>query len=456
MPTPDQILTVAQMRAAEDTLIEAGSSVSALMAVAGQGAAEWIWRIAGRQRVTVLCGPGNNGGDGYVIAQTLFDRGSDVRVVAAGEPRTQAAIAARQSFTGEVLVDAAGASGEVFVDCLFGSGLSRVLSDDRAALLSTLARAHRVCVAIDVPSGVDADSGAILSSRLPNYDLTIALGAWKFAHFLAPAAAGMGALRLLDIGICAQAGAARLLVRPSLTAPPADAHKYLRGLVMVVGGEMPGAAAMAAESCARAGAGYVRLSAAQPASASHAIVQMREPDFTKAKAVLIGPGLGRQDHSRGILGQAMNAGVPTVADADALWWFGKLGLDALPTPAIMTPHEGEFVGLFGKLAGSKIDRARAAAKRSGAVIVYKGPDTVIAAPDGRVVVCPPAPTWLSTAGTGDVLAGICASRLATADDAFEAACEAVWLHGEAARLAGPSFAADDLIRHIPEAIATCL
>jgi hydroxyethylthiazole kinase-like uncharacterized protein yjeF len=456
MPNPDQILTVAQMRAAEDALIEAGSSVSALMDLAGRRAADWVWRIAGRQRVTVLCGPGNNGGDGYVIAQTLLERGGDVVVLAAGEPRTEAAIAARASFAGKVLAAPDVLSGEVFVDCLFGSGLSRPLCDDHVALLDLLARSHRVSVAIDVPSGVEADSGVLLASTLPDYDLTVALGAWKFAHFLAPASAKMGAVQMVPIGVAEQPGAARRLCRPSLAAPTADAHKYRRGLVMVVGGEMPGAAALAAEACARGGAGYVRLSAPQPAPASHAIVQLREPYFDKAKAVLIGSGLGRGDGAQALLARALQSGVPTVADADALWWLAQAGLDSLPAPAIMTPHEGEFAGLFGDLHGSKVERALVAAAQSGSVIVYKGPDTVIAAPDGRVAVCPRASSWLSTAGTGDVLAGLSASRLAVTGNPFKAACEAAWLHGEAAHLTGPAFAADDLVMHIPLAVATCL
>jgi hydroxyethylthiazole kinase-like uncharacterized protein yjeF len=456
MQNPDQILTVAQMRAAEDALIDAGSSVSALMAQAGRGAADWVWRIAGRQRVTVLCGPGNNGGDGYVIAQALRERGGDVVVVAAGEPRSDAAIAARRSFAGEVLATNGDLSGEVFVDCLFGSGLSRPLTDEHVALLDKLARAHRVRVAIDVPSGVEADSGALLASALPDYNLTIALGACKFAHFLAPASVKMGAVHPVNLGVMGRPGAARRLSRPSMTAPVAEAHKYRRGLVMVVAGEMPGAATLAAEACARGGAGYVRLSTPQPARTSHAIVQMREPNFTKAKAVLIGPGLGREDAAQDLLSRALGSGVATVADADALWWLAKTGSDGRSAPAIMTPHEGEFAGLFGDLGGNKVARARAAASRSGSVIVYKGPDTVIAAPDGRMVVCPRSSSWLSTAGTGDILAGLCASRLAVAGDPFTAACEAVWLHGEAARLAGPAFAADDLVMHIPRAIATCL
>ncbi|VWX51996.1 NAD(P)H-hydrate dehydratase [Novosphingobium sp. 9U] len=456
MRNPDQILSVAQMRAAEDALTAAGTSVEALMDRAGRGVADWVWRIAGRQRVTVLCGPGNNGGDGYVVAQSLLERGGDAVVVAAGEPRTDAARNARALFAGPVLDSEAIVQGEVFVDCLFGSGLSRPLAPEHVALLARLAQSHRRTVAVDVPSGVDADSGAFLSDDLPACDLTLALGAWKHTHSLMPAVASMGMLQLVDIGVTQQAGAAHVLVRPSLRAPEADAHKYRRGLVAVVGGAMPGAAGLAAEACARGGCGYVRLSAPKAVRTSHAIVQADKPDFTKAKAVLVGPGLGRDDAAWQKLHDALGSGVPVMADADALWLLGEKGPAGLTAPAIITPHEGEFAKMFPELMGNKIERARQAASQSGSVIVYKGPDTVIAAPDGRVSIAPRASTWLSTAGTGDVLAGLCASRLGVTGDPLQAACEAVWLHGEAARLAGPAFAADDLVAHLPQAMAACL
>jgi hydroxyethylthiazole kinase-like uncharacterized protein yjeF len=454
MPSRDQILTVAQMRAAEDALIGDGSSVEALMALAGRGVADWVWRVAGRARVTVLCGPGNNGGDGYVVAQVLREREVEAVVVAGYEPRTPAARDARSLFEGDVVGPHADCQGEVLVDCLFGSGLSRALSGADADLLTRLAAKHRLRIAVDVPSGVDADSGALLGAST-EYDLTIALGAWKPGHFLMPAAAKMGELKLVGIGIEGVAGAAKAMSRPKLERPEADAHKYTRGLVAVVGGAMPGAAALASEAASRAGAGYVRLSAPTRARASHAIVQSTEPDFAKAKAVLVGPGLGRDEAARAGLGAALASGVPVVADADALWLMGEGGR-AYPPPAIATPHEGEFVRAFGDAQGSKIDRARSAAVRTGQVIVYKGADTVIAAPDGPVVMAPRASSWLSTAGTGDVLAGLCAARLAVTGNAFEAGCEAVWLHAEAARLAGAGFVADDLILHIPAALESCL
>ncbi|MEO6042127.1 MAG: ADP/ATP-dependent (S)-NAD(P)H-hydrate dehydratase, partial [Croceibacterium sp.] len=207
---------------------------------------------------------------------------------------------------------------------------------------------------------------------------------------------------------------------------------------------------------ARGGAGYVRLLTDDgDAPLSHAIVRRNGLDFGRAKAVLVGPGLGRDDGARTRLTAALESGVAVVADADALGLLADRK-SGLPLPAITTPHAGEFAHLFGDSPGNKIDRTRSAAAGSGSVVVHKGPDTVIAAPDGRVAVAPAASAWLSTAGTGDVLAGLCAARLAVTGDPFGAACEAVWLHGEAARLAGQAFIADDLIARIPAALAQCL
>ena len=235
----DQILTVAQMRAAEQALIDGGETVGSLMERAGRGAAEWVRRLAAGRPVTVLCGPGNNGGDGYVIARELARSGNAVTVVAPIEPRTEAAIAARAAFDGLVTDDAPGG---VLVDCLFGSGLARPLEPSHAALLATLARHHGLRVAIDLPSGIDSDSGAPLNPDLPAFDVTLALGAWKYAHWLMPAAALMGERRLVPIGVSTLEGAATVLARPHFAAPAADAHKYTRGLVLVVGGAMAGGA----------------------------------------------------------------------------------------------------------------------------------------------------------------------------------------------------------------------
>lgn len=465
MQSPDQILSVAQMRAAEDVLIEAGHSVEALMDLAGRGAAEWVWRIAARQRVTVLCGPGNNGGDGYVIAQAILERGGDAVVVAAHEPKPDAARNARALFQGEVLDGEIDAAGEVFVDCLFGSGLTRPLAPADEALITRLARRHRHTVAIDVPSGVHSDTGELLARALPRFDLTLALGAWKFAHFLMPASAIMGDTHLVDIAIGGVERSARKIARPSLSAPPVDAHKYTRGLVAVVGGAMPGAAVLSATAAQGAGAGYVKLLAQDAGEVPHDLVATTAPLLDaladdRIAAGLIGPGLGRDAVALDRLHAALASGRPLVLDADALILLQPEHLDGTPTLKIATPHAGELARLeqaFGFAgSGSKPERALALARVSGMTIVAKGPDTVVAAPDGRLACAGPATSWLSTAGTGDVLAGIVTSRLASGLDPFAAACEGVWLHAEAARLSPPAFTAGALSRAVPLALAACL
>lgn len=463
--TADQILTVDQMRAAEQALIDAGSSVDALMQIAGRGAAEWVWRTAGHHRITVLCGPGNNGGDGYVIAEAIREKGGRVSVVAAVEAKTDAARNARALYGGEVLGPDAGIHGEVLVDCLFGSGLARPLTPEHLDLIGQLAARHRHCIAIDIPSGVQSDSGMLLNEGLPDYDLTVSLGAWKFAHFLMPAAAKMGRQRLVGIGVGQVDGAARRIVRPALLAPPADAHKYRRGLLAVVGGEMFGAALLACEAAQGAGAGYVKLFGERPPNAPAGLVvdSGHLSDVLtdhRNTAILAGPGLGRHADAREKLATALADPVPAVLDADALVLLGARQLSERTAPVIATPHEGELVALERTFsvdgAGTKVERAVALARASGMVIVAKGPDTVIAAPDGRIACAVRATSWLSTAGTGDVLAGAIASRLATGCDAFEAACEGVWLHSEAARLCRPAFDAGELAGAIPDALAACL
>ena len=209
-----QILTVAQMQAAEQALIEAGTGVDALMQLAGRGAAEWIYRLAWPKPVTVLCGPGNNGGDGYVIAEALRECGLPVTVVEAFEPTTEAAHNARAAYAGGTAMSGELPFGAVLVDCLFGSGLTRPLPNNLLVLLNGLASAHPHRIAIDLPSGIDSDSGEALNDGLPDYDLTLALGAWKFAHWLMPATATMGELHLVGIGVDEVVQSARLIDRP--------------------------------------------------------------------------------------------------------------------------------------------------------------------------------------------------------------------------------------------------
>ncbi|MDD3800250.1 MAG: NAD(P)H-hydrate epimerase, partial [Novosphingobium sp.] len=411
---PDQILTVAQMRAAEDALIAGGETVDSLMQIAGRGAAEYVWRMAAHRKVTVLCGPGNNGGDGYVIAEALRARAAPVVVVAPYEPATDAARNARSLYQGEVLKGTARPHGEVLVDCLFGSGLSRPLAPAALHCLTDLARTHAQRVAIDMPSGIDSDAGVALNGWLPVYDLTIALGAWKYAHWLMPSAEWMGERRLVPIGVGPVEEAARLVAKPRFAPPAVDAHKYSRGLALVAAGEMPGATLLACGAAMRGGAGYVKLASENPpaqrppelvAETGPVDVALEDPRIC---AVLAGPGLGRSPAMRERLQAVLQGHFPLVLDADALVLFRPEMLGDWDRPVVATPHEGELQKLaaaYGIDETNKLHTAKVLARASGMVIVAKGPDTIVAAPDGRVAIARPATSWLSVAGTGDVLAG---------------------------------------------------
>lgn len=446
------ILTAEAMRAAEQAAIDGGTSVEQLMERAGTALAEAAYRFAGPLPALVLCGPGNNGGDGYVAARRLAQRGAKVRVAALAEPKSAAAKWARSQWNGEVepLSDSS-ASAPLVVDALFGTGLKRGLEDAVVKQLSRLSRAAVVTVACDLPSGVESDSGEELSP-VPEADLCVTFGALKPAHRLFPAMHKCGRVVLAGIGINASADWHEI-APPRL--PPLDphGHKYSRGMVHCVGGAMVGAIALGATAAYRAGAGYVRIGADNYVpNVPAAVVQGQQGgvDDRHIGALLVGPGLGRKGGP--LLEQALAAGRPLVLDGDV---FSLLedpaalhGLDA-----ILTPHEGEFKELFGTIEGSKAERALEAARLSQAVVTYKGPDTLVAAPDGRLGFAPPAPAWLAIAGTGDVLAGITAAMRARGLEPFEAACAAAWLHGRAAEIAGPAMIADDLADAIPAAIA---
>lgn len=444
------ILTAEAMRAAEQAAIDAGTSVETLMERAGAALAEAVLQYSGNRPVLVLCGPGNNGGDGYVAARHLQARGVFVRVAALAEPSSEAAKWAAEQWNCPVETLASAEPAAVLLDCLFGTGLKRALGDDESGRLRELASRSRIAVACDLPSGVDSDSGALLSP-VPRYDLTVAFGALKPAHRLMPAMPHMGRVVLADIGITA-ADAWHEIGQPALPALEPDSHKYSRGLVHALAGKMPGAIALAAKAAARAGAGYVRVSTSRSIdNLPSAIVQTDTATLADPRigAVLVGPGMGDIPQ---ILTLALTAHAPVVIDADAIGQVGEperlKGHDAA-----ITPHEGEFVRLFGELEGTKAERALAAAAACGAVVVYKGPDTLVAAPDGRLGFAPPAPAWLASAGTGDVLAGMIAALRARGMAGFEAACAAVWLHGRAAEIAGPGMIADDLVEAIPQALA---
>jgi ADP-dependent NAD(P)H-hydrate dehydratase / NAD(P)H-hydrate epimerase len=453
-PLAGPILTAAAMRAAEGDVIAAGTSVEVLMERAGAALAEAVFRFGSGQPVLVLCGPGNNGGDGYVAARLLLKLGIDVRVAALRDPKSPAAIAARKRWEGPVEDLASAHPAPILLDALFGTGLARPLEDSICGPLSRLATAASLVLAADLPSGLGTDDGAHLGGV--RADVTIALGALKPVHLLQPGSSFCGVVRVANIGVEAQSRMS-VLERPKLMSPSPSSHKYSRGMAAIVSGTMSGAAQLSAGAATRL-AGYVAL--VGTSGPVQAIVQKTWREVAADKrvgALLIGPGLGQDANAQDMLEEALSLKIPLVLDADALTLLGDVSrLSKRESSTILTPHRGEFDRLFGAEGGSKIDRARAAANVTGATIIFKGADSVVASPDGRVSVSSLATSWLASAGTGDVLAGIVVALLSSGMDAHDAACAAVWLHGEAARLAGPALVADDLQSQLPSALAACL
>lgn len=458
------VLAAAEMAEAEQAAIDGGTPVGELMERAGRAVADIAWRLAGPARTLVLCGPGNNGGDGYVVARLLGERGCDVTVAALAEPGSAAARAARADWGGAAVPIGEAGSAPLVIDALFGTGLTRGLEEELAAKLAECVTRARRSVAVDLPSGIATDSGELLSP-VPEFDVTVALGSLKPAHLLLPARRYLGAVRLGEIGIAADSDLCEL-APPTLRAPPVDAHKYSRGYVLVAAGEMAGAATLCAGAALRGGAGYVALAGGSQAGGPQALVHRLSPDAdtlaglledARIDVVAVGPGLGTSPASKKRLEAVLDSGHALVLDADALNILAETGFGRLGDGrAVLTPHEGEFARLFGDIEGSKVARARAAADRAGAAVILKGNDTVVAAPDGRAAILADAPAWLASAGTGDVLTGLVAARYAQTGDAFRAACEAVWLHAEAGRRAGPFLIADDLLEALPAALAARL
>jgi hydroxyethylthiazole kinase-like uncharacterized protein yjeF len=468
--TGTAVLTVAQMVAAEQAVFDTGVSVDALMLRAGTAAGEMIWRIGGCVPTLVLCGPGNNGGDGYVIAQFLRDKGVPITVAALAEPRTEAAQNARARFAGGVIALADAVPAPQIVDCLFGSGLTRPLDAPVWDQFKALVLRARRSFAVDLPSGADADRAVWLNDPL-RFDHVLALGALKHAHVLEPVASDCATLSLIDIGLRAPDGTATRITKPLIAPPDARSHKYRRGLVVVLAGAMPGAALLAARAAQGTGAGYVKILGAgePPATFPADIVWQRADDAAavaealsdpRIGAVLAGPGLGRDCAAEALLDAALACPHPLVLDADALHLLGSRR-DAVrdrKAPIALTPHHGEFIALAGEEDGALNKAARAArlAAALGACVLYKGADSVIAAPDGGTIIADRRCAWLSVAGTGDVLAGCIAARLANHGETLHALAEAVWLHDRAARNAGPAFTAWQLAVALPLAVEFCL
>ncbi len=453
IPDGAPILTVDAMRAAEACVFASGVTQDELIERAGAAVAAQVARLACRRPILVLAGPGNNGGDGYVAARWLAERGHDVIVAAMAQNGDGAAVRMRARWTGPTADASDAPSRPVVVDALFGIGLDRPLDGETQALLTRLRAESQTVIAIDIPSGLGADDGRDLGAV--NADVTVALGALKGGHVLDAGVERCGHVVLCDIGVAASTDC-HTIARPALSAPRASQHKYSRGMVAIVSGAMPGAARLAARAALQGGAGYVVVTGSDTGLGPDALVH-RSLDQTlsdeRIGALVVGPGLGRGVEAQAVLERVLASGRPLVVDGDALSLLGASAADRLADcRAVLTPHSGEFDRMFAQRSGSKIDRTLAAARQTGCTIVHKGADTVIADPVGRVTVAAASSPWLSTAGTGDVLAGLVAAHMAGGRDAEGA----VWLHGRCAELSGPAFIADDLIAAIPLAIEECL
>lgn len=475
----ETLLTVAEMGQADRLAIAAGVSGVQLMETAGAAVADAIRQRWSPRAVVVLCGPGNNGGDGFVVARRLAAQGWPVRVALLGDPARLAGDAATMAarWTGPVapLGPEAVPGAGLVVDALFGAGLARPLDGAAAAAVAAVNDAGLPVVAVDLPSGISGDSGAVMGTAI-RATLTVTFHRRKPGHLLLPGRTHCGTTLVADIGIPATVGAeidARQwrntpgLWGAELPRPGADGHKYRRGHALVAGGGMTssGAARLSARAALRAGAGLVTLACPRSSLMVNAarldavMVDTADGiddwralvDDRRRSALLIGPGHGVNDRTRDFVLAALGTGKPCVLDADALTVFqdDPVALfDAIRGPCILTPHDGEFARLF-DVTGDKPARARRAAAAAGAVVVLKGADTVIADRDGRLAINDNAPPDLATAGSGDVLAGFCLGLLAQGMAAFPAACAAVWLHGAAGAARGRGLIAEDLPEALP-------
>ncbi len=490
---PHALLTVAEMALADALAIAGGVPGSVLMEAAGAGVAAAICRRWAPRPLLVLCGPGKNGGDGFVAARVLAEAGWPVRLASMG-PRGSYrgdALLAAQRWLGPVepleavlaeggLAEGGLGGSPLVVDALFGAGLSRPLEGVALAVVNAVIKRGLPVVAVDVPSGVDGDSGAILGAS-PMADLTVTFFRLKPGHVLVPGRQRCGRVEVVDIGIPAtvlgEINPVAAANHPDLwlagwPGPRYDGHKYQRGHALIAGGgRMTGAARLAALAALRVGCGLVGVACPPESQMIYGLAAaalLVEPVTGAAEfgallgrgrrtAVLLGPGNGVTPELLERVLAALASPLAVVLDADALTAFAGApetlfcAVKSASGRCVLTPHEGEFARLFPVEAAltGKIARARAAAARVGAVVVLKGADTVIASPDGRVVINHNAPPDLATAGSGDVLAGLAVGLLAQGLPAVEAAAAAAWLHGEAALRVGPGLIADDLPQALP-------
>jgi hydroxyethylthiazole kinase-like uncharacterized protein yjeF len=484
-----EVLTTAEMERADRLTIAAGTPGFALMLSAGQAVAAAAMDLVEEGPILVIAGPGNNGGDGFVAAAELAARGREVQVILLCERESlqgDAASAAR-GWKYPVLPFNPQAIGKpaLIIDALFGAGLDRAVKGEPFAMIEAINANGAPVLAVDLPSGINGTTGAVMGIAVTAIE-TVTFFRRKPAHLLLPGRIHCGRVRVADIGINARvlteiAPKTFENIPPSwksaFPVPKIEGHKYSRGHVMVVSGGLAatGAARLSARGALRAGAGLVTLVSPRDALAVNAsalmaimvrgvdtVIEYAETlDDKRLNACVIGPGAGVGERTRDFVLTTLSAKRAVVLDADALTSFAEAPdrlFEAIKQShdpqVVLTPHEGEFPRLFSDISNkhslrSKLERVRDAAERAGAMVLLKGPDTVVASPDGRATIAANAPPWLATAGAGDVLSGMIAGLLAQGVPAFEAASIAVWMHGEAAREAGPGLIAEDLPETLP-------
>jgi ADP-dependent NAD(P)H-hydrate dehydratase / NAD(P)H-hydrate epimerase len=483
-----ELLTPDEMATCDQLTIAGGVAGITLMERAGRAVADAAARHPLGTRILVVAGPGNNGGDGFVAARVLAERGYPVRLMLLGERAALKGDAAQAAakWTGAVeTANAAKVAGAgIIIDALFGAGLNRAIDGAARALIEAMNESGAPIIAVDLPSGINGATGAVMGVAI-NAKESVTFFRRKIGHLLLPGRAHCGKVRVVDIGIPdsvledvkPQAFANGLaLWGRAFPLPRLDGHKYARGHAVVVSGDMSftGAARLAARGALRAGAGLVTLASPRSALAVNAAaslaVMVRATDGAnelrglladkRLNAVVLGPGLGVGTATRDRVLAALDGERAVVLDADALTSFADdphplfAAIAARARAVVLTPHQGEFARLFKAEAqaiasGSKLAASRAAAKASGAVLLLKGADTVIAAPDGRAAINANAPAYLATAGSGDVLAGIVGGLLAQGMPGFEAAAAGAWLHGEAGNEVGPGLISEDLPEALP-------
>ncbi|MET4632653.1 hydroxyethylthiazole kinase-like uncharacterized protein yjeF [Kaistia defluvii] len=484
-----ELLDPAEMAEADRLTIAAGTPGIVLMEAAGRAVADVAARSPLGTRIAIACGPGNNGGDGFVAGRILMARGYRLQLGLLGSIaalKGDAALAAAE-WRGETLpladLDFGGA--DLIIDALFGAGLDRPIEGPAAAAIAAINASKARVVAVDLPSGIHGGTGQVLGVAV-RADDSVTFFRPKPGHVLMPGRAHAGRLTVADIGIRPQVLDAiqprTALNRPELwlphlPTPKVDGHKYDRGHALVVSGGMTqtGAARLVARAALRIGAGLVTMASPPDALAVHAAhltsIMLKRMEGAaglselladkRLNVVAIGPGLGPVDVSLPLVEAALASDASIVLDADGISAFREdpdrlfAALRKRSAPVVLTPHDGEFARLFPDLASlpGKLDRARQAAARSGAIVLLKGADTTVAEPAGRAAIADNAPPFLATAGSGDTLAGMITGLLAEGMPAFEAAAAAVWLHGDAGVVLGRGLIADDLADALPRVFA---